>query len=176
MKTFQRRFYGKKGILWTSAFALFSVAAVVGIVLDPSAVFMYLALLFCLFMLVNNITSRKRMRARIINALKDMNPEEYRCAIYPEKIEIETVIKPKEGEEAPLGEENGEEALQNAPLPVMTVFRFGDDLLNFDENEDSLLLIFNRRQIYCFPKRCLGKETEDAVREFLYNKLENDGG
>ena len=56
--------------------------------------------------------------------------------------------------------------------PLKTVFRFGEDLLNFSENEDSLLLIYNRRQIYCFPKRCLSKDEEDTIRDFLFNKLE----
>jgi len=31
--------------------------------------------------------------------------------------------------------------------------------------------VFNRQQIYCFPKRCLSVEQEDKVRDFLTEKL-----
>lgn len=171
MKTFQQRFSRKKSGLSVAAYSLLLIAIIVGIILNPSAVPLYIALAFCVLGLAYSLTDKKRTRKRIINALKDMNPEEYCCTIYPEKIELETVIKPKENE---VNLKIDEEADEEIITPLKTVFRFGDDLLNFCENEDLLLLIFNRRQIYCFPKRCLTKEQEDTVRDFLYKKLESN--
>lgn len=171
LKTFQQRFARKKGGLSIAAYSLFSVAVIVAIILNPSTIALYLALAFCGFGLFYSLTDKARTRKKILNALKDMNPEEYRCTIYPDKVELETVIKPKTDE---VNVKIDEEADEEIITPLKTVFKFGDDLLNFSENEDSLLLIFNRRQIYCFPKRCLAKEQEETVRDFLYKKLEAD--
>ena len=153
------------------AYLLLSLAVIVGIVFNPTAVPLYFALAFCGFGLFYTLTDQKRTRKRVIKALEDMNPEEYCCTIYPEKIELETVIKPKVNEvDLKIDEEADEEII----TPLKTVFRFGEDLLNFSENDESLLLIFNRRQIYCFPKRCLTTDQEDRIRDFLIEKLESD--
>lgn len=171
MKSFQQRFARKRSGLSIAAYSLLLFAVVIGIIMNPTAVPLYIALAFGVLGLAYTLTDKKRTRKKIISALKDMNPEEYRCTIYPEKIELETIIKPKENEiDVKIDEEKDEKII----TPLKTVFKFGDDLLNFAENEDSLLLIFNRRQIYCFPKRCLSKEQEDTVRDFLYKKLEVD--
>lgn len=171
MKSFQQRFARKRSGLSVAAYSLLLLAVVIGIIMNPTAVPLYIALVFGVLGMAYTLTDKKRTRKKIINALKDMNPEEYRCTIYPEKIELETIIKPKENEvDVKIDEEKDEEII----TPLKTVFKFGDDLLNFAENDDSLLLIFNRRQIYCFPKRCLSKEQENTVRDFLYNKLEVD--
>lgn len=171
MKSFQQRFARKRSGLSVAAYSLLLLAVVIGIIMNPTAVPLYIAMAFGVLGLAYTLTDKKRTRKKIISALKDMNPEEYRCTIYPEKIELETIIKPKENEvDVKIDEEKDEKII----TPLKTVFKFGDDLLNFAENEDSLLLIFNRRQIYCFPKRCLSKEQEDTVRDFLYKKLEVD--
>ena len=171
MKSFQQRFARKRSGLSIAAYSLLLLAVVIGIIMNPTAVPLYIALAFGILGMAYTLTDKKRTRKKIISALKDMNPEEYRCTIYPEKIELETIIKPKENEvDVKIDEEKDEKII----TPLKTVFKFGDDLLNFSENEDSLLLIFNRRQIYCFPKRCLSKEQEDTVRDFLYKMLEVD--
>lgn len=171
LKSFQQRFQSKRGKLWVAAYSIFTAAIIVAIVFNPTSIVLYLALAFCLFGLVYNITDKKRTRRKILEALGDMNPEEYICTIYPDKIELETIIKPKINEvDFKIDEETDDEIL----TPLKTVFKFGDDLLNFSENADSLLLFFNRRQIYCFPKRCLTKDQEDTIREFLNDKLERD--
>lgn len=171
MKSFQKRFSKKRGRASMIAYLLLSLAVVVGIVFNPTAVPLYFALVFCGFGLFYTLTDQKRTRKRVIKALEDMNPEEYCCTIYPEKIELETVIKPKVNEvDLKIDDEADEEII----TPLKTVFRFGEDLLNFSENDESLLLIFNRRQIYCFPKRCLTTDQEDKIRDFLTDKLESN--
>ena len=154
MKSFQARFKSKRGI--------------VSIVINPTSVFAYAALLFCAVGLIYSITDRSRARRRTIDALRDMNPEEYTAAFYNDKIEIDTVIKPKANEvRVKIDEQADDEAIS----PLKTTFVIGDDLLEFIENDESLLLVFNRQQIYCFPKRCLSVEQEDKVRDFLTEKL-----
>lgn len=171
MKSFQKRFSKKRGRASIIAYLLLLVAVIVGIVFNPTAVPLYFALTFCAFGLFYSLTDQKRTRKRVIKALEDMNPEEYCCAIYPEKIELETVIKPKVNEvDLKIDEDADEEII----TPLKTVFKFGEDLLNFSENDESLLLIFNRRQIYCFPKRCLTKDQEEKIRDFLIEKLESE--
>ncbi len=169
MKSFQKRFMKRRVSIQLIAYILLSAAIIVGIVFNPTAVPLYFAIAFCLFGLYYNATDQRRTRKRVIKALEDMNPEEYCCTVYPDKIELETVIKPKQNEvDLKIDEDADEEIIS----PLKTVFIFGEDLLNFIENEESLLLVFNRRQIYCFPKRCLTKEEEDTVRDFLIEKLE----
>lgn len=170
MRSFQKRFSKKRGGAAIVAYVLLTAAVIVGIVFNPKAVPLYFALAFSGLGLFYSLTDQKRTRKRVLKALEDMNPEEYCCAIYHDKIELETIIKPKVNEvDLKIDEDVDDEII----TPLKTVFRFGEDLLNFSENEDSLLLIYNRRQIYCFPKRCLSAEEEETIRGFLTEKLES---
>ena len=171
MKSFQKRFGRKRGRISIIAYSLLLAAIIVGVIFSGGAVPLYFAMAFCAFGLFYTATDKKRTRNRVIKALDGMPPEEYKCAVYPDKIEIETIIKPKVNEvELEIEPDKDKESL----TPLKTVFKFGEDLLNFSENEESLLLIFNRRQIYCFPKRCLTTDQEDVLRDFFIEKLESN--
>lgn len=192
MKTYQQHFASKRGRLSIAAYSLLGAAAIVGIVITPTQIVLYLALAFCAFGLYFTFTDKKRMRAKVLETLKNMNPEEYHCRILENKIEIETVIKPKpeeidsskkkldveldandsldaskEAAESVSDEETSEEDNK----PIKSVFIFGADMLDLLENDGALLLILARRQIYCFPKRCLGDNAVKTVRDFLEKKL-----
>lgn len=169
MATFQERYTGKKHKIMLVAYIILTIAAIVLIIFDHTNILPYAALVFCIFNLYYTLTDRKRMRKKIIDAIKDTNPEDYTATVFDDKIEIDTVIKPKEGEIQM--ESDGEDETQNI-APVKSVFLFGQDMLDFDENEDSLLLIAARRQTYCFPKRCLTKEQEEQLRCLLKEKTE----
>lgn len=171
MKSFQQKYKSKRGMLSVAAYGLLTAAVVVAIVLNPTSVFAYAALIFCGFGLVYSLTDKKRSRKKTIDALKDMNPEDYSARFFEDTIEIETVIRPKANEvKVKIDEEADEEIIS----PLKTTFIIGQDLLEFLENDESLLLVFNRQQIYCFPKRCLSVEQENAVREFLSDRLSGD--
>lgn len=181
MKMFQKRFSSKRGIMFTIAYLLIMAGGIVAIIFNPTNVILYIAVAVCLLGLVYHLTAKTRIRKSIIKTLGKMNPEEYCCTIYNKKIEIETIIKPKdieteknvensEGE----GEKSEDDVELNEPTPIKSVFKIGDDLLNFAEDNVSLYLIFNRQQIYCFPKRCLSEEVQNTVRDFLTEKLENN--
>lgn len=184
MKTFQQKFSSKKGRLSIVAYSLMAAAAVAAIVFNPAQVVLYLALAFCVFGLVYTLTDKKRMRKKVIETIKKMNPEDYHCTIFDNRIEIETVIKPNPEEPKidseenihveldAKADENTEEAVDVAEEPIKSVFKFGEDMLDFVENDRSMLLILARRQIYCFPKRCLTEEQQTAIRDFLPKKLE----
>ena len=168
MKTFQGRFKSKRGILMTVAYALLTAAVLAAIIMNPTSVFAYGALLFCGLGLVYSLTDKKRARSRTLSALEDMSPEVYTASFYDGKIEIDTQIKPKENEvKVKIDEEADDEVLS----PLKSVFVPGNDLLEFLENDEALMLVFNRQQIYCFPTRCLSLEQENAVRDYLTNKL-----
>lgn len=164
MKTFQQKFSGKKHKIMLFAYIILTIAAVVLVIFDHTNILPYIALVFCGFNLYYNLTDRKRMRKKVIEAIKDTNPEDYTAKLYEDKIEIVTVIKPKENEEA--SEEEGQFK------PVKSVFIFGEDMLDFAENEDSLLLIVARRQTYCFPKRFLDPAQQELLRSTLKEKTE----
>ena len=189
MKTFQKRFSSRRGKLSVFAYSLLAVAAIVAIVFNSTQGFnatqivLYFALAFCSFGLYYSLTEKKRMRRKVLETLKRMSPEDYYCRIFDNRIEIETVIKKpevSENEEKKADEEvsedvGNEENTQDAPQkedePIKSVFRFGEDMLDFLESDMSLLLILARRQIYCFPKRCLSDEQQSAIRDFLTEKL-----
>lgn len=171
MKSFQQRFKSKRGIFMIVAYAALTVAVLVSIIMNPTSVFAYAALLFCGLGLVYSLTDKQRARRRTIDALRDMNPEEYAAAFFNDRIEIETIIRPKEKEvRVKLDEEADDEIIS----PLKTTFVIGQDLLEFIENDEALLLVFNRQQIYCFPKRCLSMEQESEVRDFLTNRLKSE--
>lgn len=167
MKSFQDKF-GKKSKLVIGAYAILTLAVIVAIILNPTSILAYGALLFCGGGLVLSITDKKRTRKKTLEALKDMNPEEYTATFYEDKIEVETIIKPKENEVAVKIDDDADEEIIS---PLKSTFIIGTDLLDFLENDESLLLIFNKRQIYCFPKRCLSAEQESFVRDYLTEKL-----
>ena len=168
MKSFQQKYKSRRGMLSVTAYGILTVAVIVAIVLNPTSVFAYAALMFCGFGLVYSLTDKKRSRRKTIEALKDMNPEDYRARFFEDKVEIETIIRPKVNE---VHVKIDEDADENIISPLKTTFIFGQDLLEFMENDESLMLVFNRQQIYCFPKRCLSVEQENAIREFLSGRL-----
>ena len=169
LKSYQQKYGNKRRIVMLIAYSILTVAAIVLIILDHKNILPYAALIFCIFNLYFNLTDKKRMRKKIIEAIKDTNPEDYTATVYDDKIEIDTIIKPKENE-IKMDEENDED-IENI-APIKSVFIFGLDMLDFAENEDSLLLIVAKRQTYCFPKRCLTKDQEEKLREILTEKTE----
>ena len=199
MKTFQKSFSSRRGKLSIVAYSLLAVAAIIAIVFNSTQCFnatqivLYFALAFCSFGLYYSLTEKKRMRRKVLETIKNMSPEDYHCTIFENRIEIETIIKKTEffenpvvgeaeavdeekaenSEEAEIFENNSEieNAAPKADEPIKSVFRFGEDMLDFIESDMSLLLILARRQIYCFPKRCLSDEQQTAIREFLTKKL-----
>ncbi len=168
IKTLQQKYSGKKHTIMLIAYSILTVAAIVLIVLDYKNIFPYIALLFCGFNLYYNLTDRKRMRNKIIEAIKDTNDEEYTASVFDDRIEIETVILPKEYED----DTDAFAAEQEEIKPVKNIFIFGQDMLDFAENEKSLLLIVARRQAYCFPKRCFDTDTQEKLRSILKEKTE----
>lgn len=171
MKSFQSRFKNRRHTLSVVAYAVIGAAVIVAIIMNPEQFFAYAALIFCLVGLFYSLTDKKRARAKTLEALRDMNPEDYKATFYGDRIEIETLIKPKENEvHVKIDEEADDEIIS----PLKTTFIPGSDLLEFIENDESLLLIFNRQQIYCFPKRCLSVEQESAVRDYLTNRLSGE--
>lgn len=171
MKSFQSRFKNRRHTLSVAAYAVIGAAVIVAIIMNPEQFFAYAALIFCLVGLFYSLTDKKRARAKTLEALRDMNPEDYKATFYGDRIEIETLIKPKENEvHVKIDEEADDEIIS----PLKTTFIPGSDLLEFIENDESLLLIFNRQQIYCFPKRCLSVEQEGAVRDYLTNRLSGE--
>ena len=171
MKSFQSRFKNRRHTLSVAAYSVIGVAVIAAIIMNPEQFFAYAALIFCLVGLFYSLTDKKRARANTLEALMDMNPEDYKATFYGDRIEIETLIKPKENEvHVKIDEEADDEIIS----PLKTTFIPGSDLLEFIENDESLLLIFNRQQIYCFPKRCLSVEQEGAVRDYLTNRLSGE--
>ncbi|MGN0650859.1 MAG: hypothetical protein ACI4KM_10510 [Oscillospiraceae bacterium] len=169
MTTFQQNFGRKKSfVLSIAAYSLFIVAAIVAVVANPSQILAYGVVVICIIGILYTFTDKKRRRNKIIEALKDMNPEEYTASFYEDRIEINTIIKPKKKE---VGVTIDEEADTENIAPTTSIFRPKTDMLDFLENDDSLLLITDRRQIYCFPKRCLTGQQENMLREYLSEKL-----
>lgn len=176
MKTFQKSFSSKRGKLSIFAYSLLGAASIAAIVFNPTQFVLYFALLFCALGLFYTLTEKKRMRKKVIETLSRMSPEDYHCKIFDNRIEIETVIKTLEN-----SEKTAEEDAENVDFsqsgenkedePIKSVFRFGEDMLDFLESDMSLLLILARRQIYCFPKRCLSDEQQSTIRDFLTKKL-----
>lgn len=167
MKSFQMKFSGKRWKIMIAAYALLTVAALTFGIFFATNPVSWLALVVCGYGLVYTVTDKKRMRNKTINALKNMPPEDYTATVYADKIEIETVIKSEDN-----ATESDEDPDTENIAPLKSTFLFGQDLLDFEENNESLLLIAARRQIYCFPKRCLDKEQQDKLRNILETKLD----
>ena len=180
MKMFQKEFSSKRGIMFTVAYLLIAAGGIVAIVFNPTNVILYIAVACCLFGLFYHLTAKTRIRKSIIKTLSKMDPEDYCCTVYKDKIEIETIIKHKEiSEDGDNIEEASEEKSEDdekskEPTPIKSVFKFKNDLLNFMEDKISLYLVYNRQQIYCFPKRCLSEEVQNKVREHLTKMTENE--
>lgn len=174
MKTFQYKFSSKRWILSIAAYSLLLIASLVMVILNPTMYFVYAAILICIGGLILSSTAKLRMRKKVIQALDSMDPETYHCRLYDDKIEIETVIRPKEVLETEDREatdtkaDKPEEKPENQP--IMSIFSFKEDMLDFAENRDSLLLIVARRQFYCFPKRCMTEEQQNIVKNHLLEK------
>lgn len=194
IKVLQKNFSLKRGKLSIIAYSLLAVSAIVAIVFNSTQGFnvtqivLYFALAFCAYGLYFALTEKKRTRKAVLATIMKMNPEEYRCTIFDDRVEIETIIKPKDEEKSEASEEKSEveedksaddlgdsaEDVENVDedfQPIKCVFKFGEDMLDFLENDISMFLVIARRQTYCFPKRCLSDEQQTTIREFLSKKL-----
>ena len=128
MKSFQSRFKNRRHTLSVVAYAVIGAAVIVAIIMNPEQFFAYAALIFCLVGLFYSLTDKKRARAKTLEALRDMNPEDYKATFYGDRIEIETLIKPKENEvHVKIDEEADDEIIS----PLKTTFIPGSDLLEF---------------------------------------------
>lgn len=172
MKTFQYKFSSKRGTLAIAAYSLLLIAAVVMAVFNPRMYPVYAAILICAGGLFLSVTAKKRMRKKVIQALDSMDPETYHCCIFDDKIEIETIIQKKEAFNQGSEENDDQEKPAEEIMPIKSVYKFREDMLDFAENRDSLLLVVARRQFYCFPKRCMTEEQQNIVREHLSEKTQ----
>lgn len=168
MKTYQQHFRSRRNTFAMIAYTLLTAAVTAAIVLDPKNILAYGALLFCAWGLYYSLTDKKRTRKKTIDALKDMNPEDYRVSFFENRVEIETLVHEKTNEVSLKIDEDADEEIIS---PLKNVFRYGDDVLEFFENDESLLLIYNKHQIYCFPKRCMTTEQENELQKLLTDKL-----
>ena len=194
IKILQKNFYPRRGKLSIIAYSFLGVASIAAIVFNPTQVVLYIALAFCAYGLFFTLTEKKRTRKAVLDTIMKMNPEVYRCTIFDDRVEIDTIIKTKDVENSEVDEEKTEvdedktevddektevqvensEDVENVEedfQPIKCVYRFGEDMLDFLENDISMFLIIARRQTYCFPKRCLSDEQQTAIREFLTKKL-----
>ena len=162
MKTFQQKFSSKRGVLAIAAYSLLLVAAVVMAILNPTMYPVYAAILICAGGLFLAVTAKKRLRQKVIQALNSMDPETYHCSLFDDKIEIETIIQTNSSAEAATDE------IQ----PIKSIFKFKEDMLDFAENRDCLMLVVARRQFYCFPKRCMTEDQQNIVRNHLSEKTQ----
>ncbi len=182
IRMLQKNFSSKKGIISIVAYSVLAAAAVAALVFSPSQWVLYIALLFCALGLFNSLTAKMRMRKAVLDTISKMPPEDYRCTIFDSRVEIETIIK-QEKEVVENVEESADKAPENAEdtpeaaageeeiKPIKSVFKYGEDMLDFLENNISMFLVVGRRQVYCFPKRCVPEEQQSAIREFLTDKL-----
>ena len=180
IRMLQKNFSSKKGIISIIAYSVLAAAAVATLVFNPSQWVLYIALLFCALGLFNSLSAKMRMRKAVLDTISKMPPEDYHCTIFDNRVEIETIIKQEAVENI---EESAEEAAENAPenaeeavpeeevKPIKSVFKYGEDMLDFRENNISMFLVVGRRQVYCFPKRCVPEEQQSAIRGFLKEKL-----
>lgn len=171
MKTFQYKFSSRRWIMSVVGYSILLAAAVVMIILNPETYILYAAVLVCAGGLFLSVTSKRRMRKKVIQALDSMDPETYHCRIFPDKIEIKTIIQPKEKPSGNTGDES-ETGSESIPEPVMSVYDFKTGFLDFAENHDSFLLVVARKQFHCFPKRCLSAEQCETVRKTLSEKTQ----
>lgn len=180
IRMLQKNFSSKKGIISIVAYSVLAAAAVAALVFNPSQWVLYIALLFCALGLFNSLTAKMRMRRTVLDTISKMPPEDYHCTIFDNRVEIETIIK-QEKEAVENIEESAEESPENAKeeaavgeeevKPIKSVFKYGEDMLDFLENNISMFLVVGRRQVYCFPKRCVPEEQQSAIRAFLTDKL-----
>lgn len=182
IKILQKNFSMKRGKLSIIAYSFLGVASIVAIIFNPTQIALYIALAFCVYGLIFTLTEKKRTRKAVLETIMKMNPEDYRCTIFDDRVEIDTIIKPKNEEKSDIVEEKpAEDLVENLEdvenieeedfQPITSVYKFGEDMLDFLENDISMFLVIARRDVYCFPKRCLSDEQQTAIRDFLTQKL-----
>lgn len=182
IKILQKNFSMKRGKLSIIAYSFLGAASIVAIIFNPTQIALYIALAFCVYGLIFTLTEKKRTRKAVLETIMKMNPEDYRCTIFDDRVEIDTIIKPKNEEKSDIVEEKpAEDLVENLEdvenieeedfQPITSVYKFGEDMLDFLENDISMFLVIARRDVYCFPKRCLSDEQQTAIRDFLTQKL-----
>lgn len=169
-KAYQTRYYKRKNISYTVAYCILIAASIFLIATNPSSMFGYIALVLCAAFLYHVWSNPMRVRKRIIEALKDIKQETYTAEFFDDRMEIDTVIQDEENEVKVKIDETADE--ENI-APIVSVYKFGIERLDFEETDDALMVCAARTNIYCFPKRCLSAEQEEKLRQILTEKADS---
>lgn len=167
LKAYQTRFNRTKNILYTIAYSFLIVASVFLIITNSTSIFGYIALALCAAFLYHVWSNPARVRKRIIDALKDIKQETYTASFFDNRMEINTIIEEEENEvKVKIDEEADDENI----APVVSVYTYGVERLDYVETDEALMICAAKRNIYCFPKRCLTAAQEEKLREILTEK------
>lgn len=123
------------------------------------------------------------VRSRMIKTIEKLNEEKYTACFHDDRIEIETDIIENENEtEVVYITSDGVGTVANPDIlesPQVaeavkkadkTVINIGTEELRSGEDDIIFCLFVNRSLVYIFPKRCMDRETEAALREYFSDK------
>lgn len=175
------RYMLRRDILFSAVFLIAAVLGIDMVVKNPSGYPGYILTALALGMAAAQWVRPYMVRKRLMRTIESLNDENYTARFYDDRVEIETEIIERETEVVYISAdgvdtvtnpeilESGEvsEAVKKADK---TVINIGTEELASEEDGMMFRLFVNRSLVYIFPKRCLDKEAENALREYLNDK------
>ena len=156
---FQKKFVYKKNWIKTIAFAIVAVLFIISICRKPEQALNYILATLCIAFIFITWYNTKKIRTSLLDALKLIEDDRYIFTLYEDCFKIETIISDEV-------DENGEKI---PPVQPRVVF-FDSTVIDVIETDNMFVLILKKDTIYVLPKRCMGNEKEEILRNKFKEK------
>ena len=125
-------------------------------------------ILFCLIMIFFQWFTPRKARRNLMEAVREIEQDEYRLRIYPEYLEIGTILAP-ENEEAAAADELFDDQPEEDFSGTRIHYNKG---MHVDEYNDFFLIYQQRSMIYVVPKSAFSEEELEILRVHFSKRLE----
>ncbi len=125
--------------------------------------------MFCVLMAVLQWFNPRKIRRNLMEAVKEIEEDRYFLKIYPEYLEIGTILPEEEVSEET---EAADALFDDAPKENFTGTRMHyNDEMRLTEYSDFFLLYQKKSMVYTIPKAAFSEEELEMLRVHFENKL-----
>lgn len=127
-------------------------------------------IMFCLAMMIIQWVTPRRTRRTLMEGIREIGDDEYRLSIYPEYLEIGTMLPPENAEAAEM-----DDLFDDAPEEDFSGTRiYYNKGMHVDEHPAFFLVYQQKAMIYVVPKSAFSEEELEIMRVHFSKRLEKN--
>ena len=169
---FQKKFVYPRNYLTMGLLAMIIAIYVYFIVIDTTQAsqrpMYFMIILVCAVLIAFQWYNPRKIKRNLLLAVKEIEQDQYRIRLYPEYLEIGTLLSP----ETP-GESQQDSLFDDTPEEDFSGTRiFYNKNLHISEYDDFFMIYQTKTMFYVLPKTVFSEEEVEIMRVHFSNKLE----